>query len=553
VLHTLELRDFAIVDELELDLAEGLNVLTGETGAGKSIVVDALELLSGGRPDAAMIRAGAEAALVQATFEAAPLASASRRVAANGRHGARLNGELVTVAELAEAVGAQVRVFGQHSAGQLLSHASQREQLDRLLPAADSAVLERHRSAFAELQAATKALEQLEGARRERSRRLDTLAFELQEIDGARPRLGEDERLSEELAALQHAERIMLAGAAAFAALGGEEGNAVSYAASALRELEGVGRYAPALADLARDLRELVSGLGAVSTEVEAFLSDFQADPQRIDAVQARLATLEALKRKYGPDLGAVIAYRNAAEAEAVALGGADEEIARLQAEASNLAAELDGLAARLSAARERAGAALEAGVLPLLRQLGLPKAGFGALVRPAAKRGKHGQDEVSFEFSANPGEPRRRVADVASGGELSRIMLALHLVTGSDLSAVVFDEVDAGVAGATANHVGALLARLARKRQVLVVTHLAQVAAFADAHFKVEKVQAGGRTVARVQRLAPEERIAELARLLSGTLTDTSLRHAEELLERARATVTEGQDDTRPARARHT
>ncbi|HRN18501.1 MAG TPA: AAA family ATPase, partial [Trueperaceae bacterium] len=168
MLHTLELRDFAIVDELELDLAEGLNVLTGETGAGKSIVVDALELLSGGRPDAAMIRTGAEAALVQATFEAAPLASASRRVAANGRHGARLNGELVSVAELAEAVGGQLQVFGQHSAGELLSPASQREQLDRLLPAADAAVLERHRSAYAELQAATNALERLEGARLER-------------------------------------------------------------------------------------------------------------------------------------------------------------------------------------------------------------------------------------------------------------------------------------------------------------------------------------------------------------------------------------------------
>ncbi len=553
MLHTLELRDFAIVDELELDLAEGLNVLTGETGAGKSIVVDALELLSGGRPDAAMIRTGAEAALVQATFEAAPLASASRRVAANGRHGARLNGELVSVAELAEAVGGQLQVFGQHSAGELLSPASQREQLDRLLPAADAAVLERHRSAYAELQAATNALERLEGARLERMRRLDTLAFELREIDSGGPRLGEDERLSEELATLQHAERVMLAGAAAFAALGGEDDNAVSFAAAALRELEGVGRYAPALADLARDLRELVSGLSAVSAEVESFLSDFQADPQRLDAVQARLATLEALKRKYGHDLAAVIAYRDAAAAEVAALGGADDEILRLQAKASSLTAELDGLATRLTAARETAGAALAAGVLPLLHQLGLPKAAFAAVVRPAARPGKHGNDEVAFEFSANPGEARRRVADVASGGELSRIMLALHLVTGSDLSAVVFDEVDAGVAGETGNHVGALLARLATKRQVLVVTHLAQVAAFADAHFKVEKVQAGGRTVARVQRLAPEARIAELARLLSGTLTDTSLRHAEELLERARATVIEGQQGPGRARARHT
>ncbi len=553
VLHTLELRNFAIVDELELDLAPGLNVLTGETGAGKSIVVDALELLSGGRADVAMIRAGAEAALVQATFEGPPLTSASRRLSANGRHGARMNGELVTVTELAEAVGGQVRVFGQHSAGQLLSPTSQREQLDRLLPRADVTLLERHRVAFGELQAASQTLARLEGARRERSRRLDTLSYELREIDATKPQVGEDERLSEELAALQHAERIMLAGARAFEALGAEEANAVSYAAAALRELEGVGRYAPALADLARDLRELVSGLGAVSAEVEAFLSDFQADPRRLDAVQARLAALEALKRKYGHDLGAVIAYRNAAAAEAAALGGADEEIARLEAETASLEAELDGLATRLNAAREKAGATLGAGVLPLLHQLGLPKARFDAVVSPAAKRTKHGKDEVSFEFSANPGEPQRRVADVASGGELSRIMLALHLVTGSDLSAVVFDEVDAGVAGVTANHVGALLARLARERQVLVVTHLAQVAAFADAHFKVEKVETGGRTVTRVRRLEPDDRTTELARLLSGTLTDTSLRHANELLENARAMAKEEPGKSRKVGARHT
>lgn len=553
MLQTLELRNFAIVDELALDLSPGLNVLTGETGAGKSIVVDALELLSGGRADANLIRAGAEAALVQATFIGSPLTSASRRLSASGRHAVRLDGELVTVAELAEAVGEQVRVFGQHSAQQLLSPAAQREQLDRLLAPDELAALASHRAAFNALQGTTSALTRLQDAQRERSRRLDTLAFELKEIAATNPQLGEDERLTAELASLQHAERITQAGAGAFAALAGDDGNAVSYAAAALRELETVARYSPALAALARDLRELVSGLGAVGGEVEAFLSDFEADPQRLDDVQARLAALENLKRKYGHDLEAVDTYRKAAAAEAEELQGADQEIVRLEAQAAALAVELATLGANLTTARIGAGAALAAGVLPLLKQLGLPNARFEVAITPATKRSRNGQDEIAFMFGANTGEPLKRASDAASGGELSRIMLALHLVTGSDLPTVAFDEVDAGVGGVTADHVGSLLARLARERQVLVVTHLAQVAAFADAHYKVEKVEVDGRTVTRLHRLEGDERTSELARLLSGTLTDASLRHASELLERAQAAAERAPTVTPQRGTRHT
>lgn len=539
VLRTLELRDFAIVDELALDLAPGLNVLTGETGAGKSIVVDALELLSGGRADVGVVRAGAEAALVQATFEGAPFGSASRRVAVNGRHGARLDGELVTVAELSTAVGAAVRVFGQHAAQQLLSPAAQREQLDRLLAPGDRGALARHREAFAALQQTASALDELRAARRERSRRLDTLAHQLSEIDRVAPVPGEDESLAAELAALQHAERIVLAGSRALAALAGDDGGAAALAAEALRELEGAARYAAAYAPLARDLRELVGGLGAVATEVEAFLSDFDADPRRLDDVQARLAALEGLERKYGPDVAAVLEYRAAAAAEVAGLQGADDEVARLEAEERALEVELDELGRRLTAARGAAGGALAVEVLPLLVALGLPAARFEVEVAPAQKRGRSGADDVAFLFGANPGEPLKRVSDAASGGELSRIMLALHLVTGSDIPTVAFDEVDAGVGGRTADQVGALLARLAGERQVLVVTHLAQVAAYASAHFKVDKAEVGGRTVTRVRRLAEPERVEELARLLSGTLTEASMRHAAELLARAGAMAT--------------
>lgn len=534
MLQTLELRDFAIVDELALDLSRGLNVLTGETGAGKSIVVDALELLSGGRADAGVIRGGAEAALVQATFVDLPFGSASRRVASSGRHGARLDGELVTVGELAAAVGSAVRVFGQHSAQQLLSPSAQREQLDRLLGPAASAALARHRAAYAEAQEIDRSLESLRAAQRERSRRLDTLAHQLREIDKVGPRPHEDESLAAELGTLQHAERVVQAGSRALTALSGDEAGAVALAAEALRELESAARWAPAYTDLARDLRELVGGLGAVGTEVEAFLADLDTDPRRLDDVQARLAALEDLKRKYGSDVAAVLDYRASAAAEVATLHGADDEIARLEAAGAELERELTSLGRELTEARTLAAGSLAAAVLPLLADMGLAKARFEVDVAPAARRGPAGVDEVTFVFGANPGEPLRRAADVASGGELSRIMLALHLVTGSDLPTVAFDEVDAGVGGKTADQVGALLARLARERQVVVVTHLAQVAAYADAHFRVEKEEVAGRTVTRVRRLEGGERTQELARLLSGKLTEASLRHAAELLASA-------------------
>ncbi len=530
MLRTLELRDFAIVDELAMELHAGLNVLTGETGAGKSIVVDALELLGGGRPDLAMVRAGAQSALVQGTFTGASFESAGRRVALNGRHAARLDGELVTVTELSEAVGGALRVYGQHSAHQLLAPAAQLSQLDRLLAPEASADLARHKELFAESQAVAARLSALRDSERERSRRLDGLRFELNEIDTTKPRGGEDEELEAELTALRHAERIVAGGGRAFQALAADDGGALTFAAEALRELEGAGRFSPPLAALADDLRELVSGLGAVSGEVEGFLTDFQADPNRLDLVQARLAALDALKRKYGPSLSDVIAYRASAAAEATGLAGADDEIGLLTERLAGLATELDAIGARLTAARRAAARTLTEQLLPLLHQLGLPQARFEVVLARAAKRTRTGSDDVTFEFGANPGEPARAVHEVASGGELSRIMLALHLVTGSDLPTLVFDEVDAGVGGETANRVGALLARLAGARQVIVVTHLAQVAAFADAHFKVEKHALDDRTVARVARLGDEERTVELARLLSGTLTDTSLKHALEL-----------------------
>ncbi len=538
MLRTLELQDFAIVDQLALDLGPGLNVLTGETGAGKSIVVDALGLLAGGRADASMIRDGSQGALVQGVFEGAPLSSASRRLSAAGRHAARIDGELVTVAELGERGAALVTVFGQHAANELPSPAFQRELLDRLLPEDASAALARYRVAFERATRVRRDLEASHAAERERARRIDVLDHQIHEIATEKIEPDEDGRLQAELDGLQHAERIVSAAARAFTVLSDADENAVALAAEAQRELEAAGRHARALADLARDLRDAVTALGAVATELEAFLADFEADPARLDAVQARLARLDDLKRKYGEDLASVVAYRAEAEAERARLEAAEVDAARLERELADLQAELDGLARVLGAARRNAATELERAVEPLLHRLGMPKARFAVEVASLASPGPHGAEQVRFLFTANAGEAPQPLASVASGGELSRAMLALHLVTGSDVPTMVFDEVDAGIGGATARHVGALLRRLARTHQVLVVTHLAQVAAYADEHVLVRKSEVGGRTVVRAERLERDERPAELARMLSGAVTEASLRHARELFDEAQATV---------------
>lgn len=535
MLRTLELKDFAIIEEVELELTEGLNVLTGETGAGKSIVVDALDLLTGGRAGSNMIRTGATSALVQATFAASPLESCSRRLSSSGRHTARIDGELVTVGELAERVGALASVFAQHAAQELLSRTAQRAQLDRLLSGHAQAAKNRYVTAFTRAQVVEAELAELHVKERERARRADTLAHQIAEIDAVAPQVGEGTSLRAELTTLQHAEGLLSAAVTAHAALSGDSGpSAITLTAEALQELEAAGKHAQEFLVLAEDLRDSLRGVSAVAAEVEQFLSSFTADPERLDAVQARLAQLQELERKYGPDLKNVLAFRQEATTELASLSGVDQQIAELDVELTSLRAELRELGMELTAARVEAASRLATEVTPLLTRLGMPNARFSAEVHASSRAHRYGHDDVRFVFSANPGEELRPLAEVGSGGELSRVMLALNLVTGSELPTLAFDEVDAGIGGVAATHVAALLARLAEDHQVIVVTHLAQVAAHADAHFVVEKSEQGGRTLTRVRRVREVEREAELARMLAGETSEAALQHARELLRGA-------------------
>ena len=532
MLSALELRDFVLAAAVRLDTHPGLNVLTGETGAGKSLLVDALGLLTGVRAESGLIRRGAQRALVQAEFAHGEPASASRALVAEGRNHARLDGELVTVAELAQAVGARVAVFAQHAQQALLSPAAQRESLDRLLDAEGAAVAQAWRAAWQERRELDAELARLRADARDRLQRADLLDLQVAEIDAADLEVGEEDRLASEARRLRHADRIRQGVASALAALDADDG-AVEALLRSRRELDGAARLDDRLEALARDLADALQGAQAVASELQAYVDDVDVDPRRLDAVEGRLAALQRLFAKYGDGSGDVLAFRATAAEERAGLEAHDVRAEELASRLAQLDERLADLADRLHASRRAAAQRLSAEVAPLLARLALDGARLQVAVDPAAA-GPYGADRIRFDFAADAGEDLAPLAQAASGGELSRVMLALWLVTGSDRPTLVFDEVDAGVGGRAAAAVGELLAELADRHQVLVVTHLAQVAAHADRHVRVGKRSEDGRTITVVEPLDDAARERELARMLAGHEGDAAIVTARDLLQRA-------------------
>lgn len=539
MLRQLELRDFALISRLELSFGPGFSVLTGETGAGKSILVDALLQLAGARADSGLVRSGADSTLIQAEFKAGPDGSPltlSRRLQQGGRSSARIDGEVVTVTELGRRAAPLIGIHGQHASLELADGARHLRLLDRLLPESGVRLLEQHGADWLEWREATSQLAALQAALQERARRLDTIGFQLNEIRAAGLRAGEEEELRASLSELRNAGAVASAAGQAQQLLSEADEAVITLLAAAARQLDTVARYSRALEPLAAELQQSLTAVQATATEVESFLADFDADPRALERAEARLALLEGLQRKYGQDTAEILDYAAALEAEQQQLEQADDEIGRLQQAVTALEDGLVRSAAQLTALRLEAAARLEAGLAGYLEQLGMAAARFEVRLEPLDAPGRSGSDRVQFLFSANPGEPLRDLNEVASGGELSRLLLALHLVAGADQPVLVFDEIDAGTGGRAAVAIGRLLRQLATERQVLVVTHLPQVAAFAHEQYVVSKAEHDGRTVSTVRHLTGSERAAELARMLSGNTSEASLRAATEMLESAAA-----------------
>ena len=549
----LAVSDLALIDRLRLTLEPGLNVLTGETGAGKSLLIDALGLALGVRADASLVRHGATAARVEALFDRIPEPLiAVREVTAAGRSTARIDDQAVTAANLAAIAGRLVEIHGQHDQQRLLDERWQRDLLDAFggHGAARSAVA----AAVGRWAANRAALDELDVDPRELTRRLELLEHEVAEIGEARLVPGEAAMITARLAAAQHGEAIARGAASVRDALAGEGRGARDVVAAAERDLRALARHDERWTGLADRLAGLEAELEDVALEVRGLADTVDHDPAELDRLSERLATIHRLLRRFGDDEAAVLAHGERASAEVARLRGLDGERARRQTDDAALLAAVADSASRLSTLRRAAGDALTAGVSAVLGELGFPDGVFDIALgrRPAGTDeaaveidgdalafDTTGVDAVVFRLRPNPGEPARALSRIASGGELSRVALAIKEVLAAvdDTPTLVFDEIDTGIGGRSADPVARSLWTLAREHQVLCVTHLPQIAAYADAHLRIAKRERDGRTVTEVESLDREARIVELGQMIGGTAGGTAaLASARELLDRAEA-----------------
>jgi DNA repair protein RecN (Recombination protein N) len=561
MIERLRISSLALVDELEIEFGAGLNVLTGETGAGKSIVLSALALLAGGRPRPGSVREGAEGATVEAVFrtDALPALRAGlaargladedgelivrRTLAPDGRSRAWVGGSLVPIGTLAELFGEQLEISSQHASQALLRGETQGLLLDafgELLPL--RARVEHGVRALREREAE---IARLQGEAAERARRADYLAFQVREIDEVGVEPAAVAKLESDHARLVHAERLREdAGRAAAALTGdpaqGDAPSALDLAHDAERLVAALAKLDAGLAPLAERVAALRSETQEAARELERYAAAIDVDPEQLAALDERIRALEKLRRKYGRSAEEIVAHREHAAAELAALTDSDDRLRKLEAERAAARASLAGEIQQLSAGRAAAGAALAAEAQRALRELALPTARFEVALAPVAEGfSASGAESCELLFSANAGEALRPLRAVASGGELSRVFLALKntLRRAAAGMVLVFDEVDAGVGGAIAERVGATLASLASHHQVLCITHLPQIAAHADFHFAVRKREQAGRTVTRVERLGAGERVDEIARMAGGEkVTEATRKHARALLQAAQS-----------------
>ncbi|MEJ2490902.1 MAG: DNA repair protein RecN [Desulfuromonadales bacterium] len=549
MLLDLIITNFAIIDRLEIAFAEGFNVMTGETGAGKSIILDAVGLLLGDRARPDLVRAGATEATVQAQFDLAGLDTVQDRirqvgfavdeelvlrriVQSGGRSRAYINGNLTTLAELQPLAELLVTVCGQHEHQSLLQRTTQLAILDRF--GALDAQLARYRSSYRALQEVTQQLDQIDAAERDRQQRLDFLRHQSAEIAAAELSAEEEAALQNERLLLQNGERLATLTREGYDALYDSPGSVCEVLAGLADAFADVAALDEPLADLTETLKRNLYELEDVASQLRSYRDRIDFEPGRLDIVEERLGLLSRMKRKYAPTIGEILALQEDMIQEIERLENAGETRERLLQECDRLTAETMSRGRALSAARRTAADNLATRLIAELADLAMSGVSFDVAMTERTEPGPDGLERLEFMVSLNPGEPLMPLARVASGGELSRLMLALKRVApeAGRVPTIIFDEVDAGIGGAAATAVGRKLRGVSRSAQVLCVTHLPQVAAFADHHLRVTKQEEQGRTTAGVAVLDGEDRVAEMARMLGGAqITERTLLHARELI----------------------
>jgi DNA repair protein RecN (Recombination protein N) len=568
MLEELSVRNYALIDSLSLEFERGFNVLTGETGAGKSIIVGSLSFLLGAKIDTGVIRSGCEEAGVSAVvaigkdnrdaldwlagrdIEADEGRVIVRRTVKNsGRSSIYIQNVPVTLKDLSEFMAALFDLHGQHSHESLLRKETHRKYLDHFGGLEEES--REFNRVFLELAEKRKVLEASLDSERDRDSRLEILRFGVDEIDKAHLRAGETGELEAEARRLGDFEKLAGQVNAAAAAFFEDEASALSQARRARLGLEHAAGIDGSLEPILKRMEDLYYEAEDMAAEFRSYRDGLSYDPERLEEVEERLALLFKLKKKYAPPgtpgkegsrEEAVLAWKARAEEEIEALGGAEENREKLGAEIAALEKDIAGRAGLLTAKRAKAAERLGRGIRDILSRLGMPQARFSVSVAAKGEGGRNnlvcgpwGADDVEFMISANAGEPLRELARIASGGELSRVMLAIKtvLLGGGDVSAetLVFDEIDTGIGGEVALSIGEYLAQIGARKQIFCVTHLASIAVRADNHLKVEKRNAGGRTLTGVSVLGGEERRQEIARMLAGDAGTAALAHADELL----------------------
>ena len=537
MIRFLSIQNLALVDQLELELQPGLTVLTGETGAGKSIILGALGLLVGGRAASNLVRTGERRARVQATLEddIGQDIILRREVTAQGRSRAFVGDILATVSALQDVGRRLVDLHGQHDHQALLDPTNHLTLLDAYarLDKEIAAVGD----AFRQWRAIRGRLDQLRRSDRDRADRMDLLTFQLQEIERTDPAAAEDTTLLATRLRLANADRLASLCGQAYAALYERDDSIVAGLGQVWRQIDELAELDTQFAVYADARAAVESQLEDLAFFLRSYAAKIDASPDELEAVETRLAELERLKRKYGPTLDEVVAHREEVGYELAALVSGSEQIDALQAEEADRRATFDRVAQTLSRARRETAPRLAIELQRVLSDLAIPRARFEARFAPSPLPENHwtdgGIDALEFFFSANLGETLRPLAKVASGGELSRVMLALKTLATTDRpgKTLVFDEVDTGIGGAVADRVGAMMKQLSQEYQVICVTHSPQIAAYATSHHHVSKVVRQGRTITQIKELAEEGRVTELARLMTGADSAGAKAGAREML----------------------
>jgi DNA repair protein RecN (Recombination protein N) len=546
VLVELMVENYAVIERLRVRFHAGLNVLTGETGSGKSIVVDALGLLFGGRTSADMLRSGTDRARISGIFEAPASAHGllesagieledgelllEREILAGGKSRAFAANRPCTAALLRDLSRHLGDIHGQHDQQQLFDTRAQRVILDSFAGNAD--LLSQVEDVFRRWKDCGRQLDELDRTEQEKLRLLDMWTFQRNEIESARLKPGEDADLESERKILQNVTRLLDTANSAYSFLYDAPESAYAQIRQAVRRVEELCKIDDSLRAVLDSLKPAEIAVAEASGELRDYLGKLEADPDRLESIESRLAAIEKLKRKYGSTVEEILAFFETVQAQIAAVETAADRRAALVREKEQLSAQFEALAGKLHDRRTDAARKLERKVETELKSLAMERTVFRVDLNPAEWT-EYGADSVTFLVSANVGEEPRPLEKVASGGELSRIALALKAcVIDRQSRTLVFDEVDAGIGGAAAEMVGKRLKQIAKGNQVLCVTHLAQIAGFGDHHFVVEKREAKGRTTAAIEELAGDARTREIGRMLSGhNLTPEALKHAEQLI----------------------